>query len=425
MVVLLCGFATVALNARALGPASFGMFLLIQSVCQTIGRVVTFETWQPVLRFGAIAKENGDATRFLEIAKTGLLFDMAAALLGGVAAQALIWLAGRWIGIGNDELMWCSIYAMSLFFIMTGTPTGLLRLANRFSVLTGMSVGAAVVRTLLSLVLFGTQAGFLLYIVGFALVDVLFSIGLLVSAWIAIRQRKLPCPDRIGLSAPDRAVVREFLSFAWTSSAVGAINALRMQADLWIASALLGPSAAAAYGIGQKLSAPILMLADPVRHAIHPEIAVFAARGRFEDLASVARRVSLLALLVAAPLMLVYVAFGGVALHLLAGPAFADGYWPLVALSLSGCIYLVFSSLPPVVLTLCSPLLFLGSYVLSAGVAVPVAYLAIRHGGVHAAGIGQLVFIGIWVLTNILNLRYRRLKSERTPPETLEAVPLA
>ncbi|MGH6915911.1 MAG: lipopolysaccharide biosynthesis protein, partial [Geminicoccales bacterium] len=51
--------AALALTARALGPAQFGILVLIEAYIRLIDRLVRIEPWQALIKYGAEALEQG------------------------------------------------------------------------------------------------------------------------------------------------------------------------------------------------------------------------------------------------------------------------------------------------------------------------------------------------------------------------------
>ncbi|MCG5484571.1 MAG: oligosaccharide flippase family protein, partial [Sinorhizobium meliloti] len=71
-VIGLIGFA---LTARALGPAGYGILALCFSYTRAVERIVSFQSWQPLIKYGAhsLAENADDATELRALLKFGLL----------------------------------------------------------------------------------------------------------------------------------------------------------------------------------------------------------------------------------------------------------------------------------------------------------------------------------------------------------------
>src|SRR5688572_32188755 len=100
-VIGLIGFA---LTARALGPAGYGILALCFSYTRAVERIVSFQSWQPLIKYGAHSlSDNADDFKEMQsLLKFGLLLDVSAALAGWLIAVLFILLASPWLGISED-----------------------------------------------------------------------------------------------------------------------------------------------------------------------------------------------------------------------------------------------------------------------------------------------------------------------------------
>ncbi|WP_158222411.1 oligosaccharide flippase family protein [Tamilnaduibacter salinus] len=60
LLVSLLGVVSVVLVARQLGPETFGIFALLTSTVLVVDRLVNFQSWQAVVRYGSKLHKDGD-----------------------------------------------------------------------------------------------------------------------------------------------------------------------------------------------------------------------------------------------------------------------------------------------------------------------------------------------------------------------------
>src|SRR3546814_16041619 len=84
----------IALATRTLGLEEFGRFALVVALGQAIAGLVTFQTWQFVVRYGAAARMEGDVARLERIVAFALMLDLASAAVGGGLAGVGVFWAG-------------------------------------------------------------------------------------------------------------------------------------------------------------------------------------------------------------------------------------------------------------------------------------------------------------------------------------------
>ena len=74
--------AILSIAARALGATQFGLIVLVQTYVQTITAVATFQSWQAIVRYGAVSLEKDDIAGFQRLIRFSALLDIGGALLG-------------------------------------------------------------------------------------------------------------------------------------------------------------------------------------------------------------------------------------------------------------------------------------------------------------------------------------------------------
>ncbi len=138
--------AILSIAARTLGVSQFGLIILVQTFVQTVTAIATFQSWQAVIRYGALTFEHGDTPSFQRLLRFCTLLDIAGALIGMVAAIVAIPFVGPRLGWDASLMSAAKPYALVTLFAITATPTGLLRLYNRFDLLAIQSTVSPAVR---------------------------------------------------------------------------------------------------------------------------------------------------------------------------------------------------------------------------------------------------------------------------------------
>src|SRR3546814_21089322 len=105
----LISLAAIALTARALGPASYGILALAIAYVRVFECLVTFQSWQPLIQYGAEVTDPEHSADFKSLLKFGLLLDVARAEAACVLAPALAPLATPLFGWDKQVMMRVSI----------------------------------------------------------------------------------------------------------------------------------------------------------------------------------------------------------------------------------------------------------------------------------------------------------------------------
>lgn len=140
------GFGAVLLAARGLGPEKYGFLALIQAYVTIIDKLVNFQSWQALIKYGADTLEENDPTNFKKLIKFRTFLDAGSALLGTLVAIGVGWVLGVW-GAHSPQFTWLMMgYSGVVLFNLIGTPKAILRLFDRFDVAAIQQVAAGVLR---------------------------------------------------------------------------------------------------------------------------------------------------------------------------------------------------------------------------------------------------------------------------------------
>ena len=131
------GLITLGLMARGLGPEVFGIVVLVQTYAFVVTGLTTFQSWQALIKYGAEYVQRRDFRGFHALVRFTTLLDV----LGVVAGTAVAVVAIPWVG---PHLNWTAdvmadaqLYCLVILFSVVATPTGILRLQNRFDLQIG------------------------------------------------------------------------------------------------------------------------------------------------------------------------------------------------------------------------------------------------------------------------------------------------
>jgi O-antigen/teichoic acid export membrane protein len=267
--VLTLGY--MALAARALGAQQFGLLVLINAFAQFLGEVVKFQSWQTVLHFGArplVEGRRGDLQRVLRFT---LILDLV-----GSAAGVTIGMVGALVF--NDLLGWsdpmasaAALYALSVAFMVSATPLGLLRLFDRFDIIAAQTAVISLVRlvgcawaffthasvgALLAIWAAGTLAGFA-YLSG--------------AAWLQLRDRRLL--EGFSWRGPLTAGMPGAWRFALATNLSATLDVAFTHAVTLVVGAMLGPAQAAFWRVGRAVADALAKPARLLIPALYPELA--------------------------------------------------------------------------------------------------------------------------------------------------------
>jgi O-antigen/teichoic acid export membrane protein len=339
--------AYLAIVTRTLGVADFGRFALVLSAANVIKTLVSFDSWQIVVRYGQphLTEGNGDALN--RVLRFCILIDLASAVAGGLIAAAIILLLGDLLGIGPDMGWQVWAFCMVMMITIRSSPTGILRLFDRFDsaafaetmIPVGRMIGAGV-----ALAVMPDISGFL---IAWAFAELLCAI----SYWyLALKVGR----GRIGSWGAGRALDARtensgIVGFLTATNLQTSLSSIGQQVAVLIVGGFVGPAGAGLYRLANQLANSLTKISSLLSRSIFVELSRTNSHGK-DALGALFRRTNRLALVVGAVIIGLIVTIGHPLLGLVAGRDFLPAYPLLLLLGVAACIDLVGVSYRPLLM---------------------------------------------------------------------------
>lgn len=387
--VISLGYMIIA--ARALGPADYGVLMLVHTFAMTVGGIVEFPGWHAIVRYGAEALEAKDHDRLGRL----LRFAGAVELAGGAAAVATAAVLGPLLGA---RLGWSPVavgfalpYSLAVLASIRATPAGYLQLVGRFDLLGLHTLAAPMVRLAgagIAAVMGAGLHGFLVAWLVAALVEwaSLWAIGL----WVA--RRELGIVPLIGTM---RGVTTEndgIWRFMIGANADVTFGELAGRIPPLLIGATLGSVAVGLYSLAQRVTSVLAAPAQVLGQAAYAELArLVAAGGHGAPLRAALNHSLRIALVAAAPVVIGLLLFGRQVAVLIGGPAYAGAAGLLVWLTLARAILLAGPPASAALVALGRPSLSVLANLGSALATLPLLVVLLRGFGLAGAGWSAVV----------------------------------
>ena len=325
--------AYLAIATRTLGVADFGRFALILAIGQGIAGIVGFQTWQFVVRYGTQAQLDGDEPGVARIISFAAALDVAAAIVGTLVALAAIVALGPLLELPRELYRASFGFCFAMLIAIRSTPTGVLRLDQRFraaafadSVLPSVRAAGAV----LAMLAFPTVTGFLW---AWAIAELATSAAYW---WTALRGRRLALAPS-GL----RRVIRDdpaLWRFVLVTNLSATLTLTSKQVSLIVVGAYGGPAAAGVFRVAAQLAQALAKATQTFSRAAYAELVRAFAGGSDRNLLI---QLTAIAGLVAVAMVGVAALFGQPILRLIASREFSGAYLPVIVLVAAGSLDLL------------------------------------------------------------------------------------
>lgn len=385
------GLLTLGFNARALGMEGIGTLALVTTTAAMVTKVFGFQSWVPLIKLGAEALRADDKQRVADLARIGLMLDFSASMVGMTFAVLLVLLAGREVGIAAHSIFPAAIYMISVITAVTDTASGLLRLLNRFGVVTAVQVASSTLGCFYAALLFVAQADLTAYILGYATIAASTNIALQIAAFRIARKAGIRVRF-CGLRAAMSAIDRQFWSLSWTTSLSGTIYVMRESAPILVIGSIIGPGAVGLYHVANRIAGIVSIVMWAMNQSLYAEAAHLAAAKRYMDLTWLVVQTATYLGTFGGVVFLAVVATGPLMLRAAAGGAYSGAYVALSILvgaqALSAAGVGLRAALP---LTAGPTKLLTANLTAISGFAIALT-IATRALGISGAAAAQLVF---------------------------------
>ncbi len=388
------GLACVALAARALGPEQFGALVLIHTYVLVVSGVAKFRSWQAVIRYGAEYTEPGRRGDFQKLIKFTTLLDLGSSVAAALAAVLLAPVVGRWIGWDSETTSLAVTYGWLILFMVEATPTGVLRLFDRFNLLAFQSTITPFLRFLGVVVVFFSGAGLAEFlVVWFAAAA--GRLALLVMGWAELHRQNMIAgmgKDFTALTAPHKGLWK----FVWYSNFNASLGLTLGHVTTLVVGSVLGAADAGLFKIAREFSSVLGKPAQLLTQAIYPDLSKLWSGGDRRSAGKLVVRSGLVAGAGATGVLVLIVLTGEALLSLVVGNAFLGAYGVMVFLVSAKAISVFGFSLAPAMYAMGRPGLLLRINVITTLMYLPLLIGLLDVMGRTGAGAATFIwaFVG-------------------------------
>lgn len=320
---------SVAMAARSLGPATYGVMVLVLSYNRVVERILRFESWQPLIRFAVQEEARGSMQRMQRLYCYGLLLDISAAALAAITAVTLALLFGPLFGLKPIHVELIAIYSLATLVNIGGVPVAALRLSKQFKTLAYAQLAGNVFRIFFAYFCMVTNAGVVGFMIAWTLAQALGSAIVLCTGFRALRQQGVPNPLRANM----RGLTKEFpgfLGFACSTNLSLTLRVITTEADSLFVGAVAGSSAAAVYYLAKRIAKVAAQIGAQVQAVMYPDVARMWVKGNLRSFRAATLQVQIALATVGLVSLAGAWIFGPLLIRLGPGEAYAATYMLLV-----------------------------------------------------------------------------------------------
>ena len=268
-VAALCGIATLAFAGRGLGVILFGTLILITSYVKAVSGIAKFQSWQLIVRYGGHGVAHGDPEHFRIATGFAFALDVVSGLAGLIGGALLLPFIGEWAGIQSQYLWLAMLYCTLIPIFSSATPDGVLRVLDRFDLISWSSTLMPITRAALAGLAFMSHAGFGAYVLIWYATDLAGQVYPWILGWRELKRHGLLSGIQPTLKP---AVLPGAWRFAIEVNLATSVQAVWGPIGRLVVGGLLGPAGAALFRVASTLADSAQKPADLLGKAFYPEV---------------------------------------------------------------------------------------------------------------------------------------------------------
>jgi len=319
----------LALATRALGLEAFGQFVVAFTFAQIVVGFAGLQTWQAIVRWGQEADGRNTATGF------ALALDVVSIVVGALAAALILALAGDWLPIPQEVRPATFAFTLVSLLAIRSTPTGLLRLHDKYARAAAADATTSIVRAAGAAVIAFVAPT----IEAFLIIWGLAELATAAMYWrLAARTEPIQW-RRFSLTRLPREQAGAW-RFVIATSLSAAVSTASRKLLVLLVGVLGGAAMAGIYRVAAQLGEGLLKLAQALLRAVYPELVRDPGKAR-----AIAGKISRIAVITGLAVVILSLLAGEWIILAIAGSAFLPAYLPMVLLSASAALELAGASL--------------------------------------------------------------------------------
>ncbi|MBX7540564.1 lipopolysaccharide biosynthesis protein [Qipengyuania sphaerica] len=288
-----CSLAYLAILARSLELKDFGHFSLIFATGQLLCALATFETWQTVVRFGAGPVHKRNWREFGNLAWLCGSLDVFGAIIGCIIAGVVYYGFGALLDLNPQYVDMAFAFNCAMLWSRMTTPTGIVRVLDRFDVGTYVEAVMPAGRLLAALFIMAIGATVGRFLFAWAFIDLLVGALYWFAAWRLAPEALHRGNFRNPITAlRENRPLGRFFAITYGSSS---LDALTRQGPLLAVGYFLGTSAAGLYRLADQLALGVARVANMIARAALPEFVMAQVSVEATQFRTMVRQVTALA----------------------------------------------------------------------------------------------------------------------------------
>lgn len=272
---------SVIVLIKVLGSTKYGILTLAQSYMLIVDTIINMQSWNAVIKYGEISKKNNDIEEYSGYIKLGTILDVSTAIIGCIVGILIPVFLGNYISWDKEMIMCSIIFSIEILFHFSGTPTAILRMENKFHLISIQKIVSAIFKVISLFIVYLIQQkiSLLVGVIIFVSTDILGHVLLTLMALFVIN-KKIGLRKIIKSTIPNSS--KQFISFTFWNTLTDISDIPVQNLDVFLVSNL-GIDKVAIYKVFKQILAMFSKLTKPIYQAIYPQFSALVANNKKKE----------------------------------------------------------------------------------------------------------------------------------------------
>lgn len=393
------GLVSFTLIARKLGPELFGVLALVQAYAAIIDRLVNFQSWQALIKYGTDALARERRSDLKELLTFGFTLDLTTAFLATIIGVFIPYLISDWLNWSEEKTQMASIFSLIILFNIEGTPTAILRIFDEFKQFAFKEVGVSLLKLMLVLIGFFLNTGIWYFLLTIMVSMIIGYLYLIFASFQVLKKNNIELMHFFIFNSFSsiRKKYDEIWNFIWTTNFHGTVRMASLNLDIIIVDTMLGSLATGLYQVTKQFAKVFTQVTQPLYKSIYPELTKLWAKNMRVEFYSVVKKFSIFGIVFSFSSWLVFFLFGEKIIFLIVGADFTGSLNVLLWYLLGVVISISSFPITPAILAMGFPKLTFYSILFSTIIYFAFLYYFLFLFGLEGAGMANIVLYLTWL----------------------------
>lgn len=274
-------FFSVILLIKLIGNNGYAILILAQTYMTIIDTILNLQCWRSVIKFGEEAKAKKNETEFLGYVKLGTIIDIVTAILGTIVCFLMVDIVGYFLNWNDLTFVAAKIFSLVIISHFSGTPIAILRMENKFNLVSIQKIIASLLKFLMLLfvLIFKREISVINGVIIYAVTDFIANL-ILVGMALWVTHINYGIKKVIKANIPKKA--KGFLKFTLWTSCSDITDIPVNYFDIFLISQLK-LELVAVFKVFKQIIALVSKMAIPIYQVIFPQFSKLIACNKLDQ----------------------------------------------------------------------------------------------------------------------------------------------